>query len=55
MDRKKTEIITIASVKGGVGKSALAIIFSYILKNFNKKVLLVELEPQNSLTSYYIS
>ncbi len=54
MDRKKTEIITIASVKGGVGKSALAIIFSYILKNFNKKVLLVDLDPQNSLTSYFI-
>ncbi len=37
MDRKKTEIITIASIKGGVGKSVLAIIFGHILKNFDKK------------------
>ncbi|AHH04496.1 chromosome partitioning protein ParA (plasmid) [Borrelia hermsii] len=54
MDRKKPEIITIASIKGGVGKSVLAIIFSHILKDFNKKVLLVDLDPQNSLTSYFI-
>ncbi|UPA11477.1 ParA family protein (plasmid) [Borrelia parkeri] len=54
MDRKKPEIITIASIKGGVGKSVLAVIFSHILKNFNKKVLLVDLDPQNSLTSYFI-
>ncbi|AHH11538.1 ParA family protein (plasmid) [Borrelia coriaceae] len=54
MDRKKPEIITIASIKGGVGKSVLAIIFSHILKNFNKKVLLIDLDPQNSLTSYFI-
>ncbi|AZA27360.1 MULTISPECIES: ParA family protein [Borreliella] len=54
MDRKKTEIITIASIKGGVGKSVLAIIFGHILKNFDKKVLLIDLDPQNSLTSYFI-
>ncbi|UPA18682.1 ParA family protein [Borrelia puertoricensis] len=54
MDKKKPEIITIASIKGGVGKSVLAVIFSHILKNFNKKVLLVDLDPQNSLTSYFI-
>nr|ABP88165.1 hypothetical protein [Borrelia lonestari] len=54
MDRKKPEIITIASIKGGVGKSALTIIFSHILKDMNKKVLLIDLDPQNSLTSYFI-
>lgn len=52
--QKKTEIITIASIKGGVGKSVLAIIFGHILKNFDKKVLLIDLDPQNSLTSYFI-
>ncbi|UPA16779.1 ParA family protein (plasmid) [Borrelia coriaceae] len=55
MDRKKPEIITIASLKGGVGKSVLTIIFSYILRDMNKKVLLIDLDPQNSLTSYFIS
>ncbi|WP_024653151.1 ParA family protein [Borrelia persica] len=54
MDRKKTEIITIASVKGGVGKSMIATIASYIIKEMNKKVLLVDLDPQNSLTSYFL-
>ncbi|UPA18414.1 ParA family protein [Borrelia puertoricensis] len=54
MDRKKPEIITIASIKGGVGKSVLTIIFSYIMKDMNKKVLLIDLDPQNSLTSYFI-
>ncbi|AFI32193.1 ParA family protein [Borrelia crocidurae] len=54
MDRKKTEIITIASVKGGVGKSMITTVFSYILKDMNKKVLLVDLDPQNSLTSYFL-
>ncbi|AHH05857.1 ParA family protein (plasmid) [Borrelia miyamotoi] len=54
MDSKKTKVITIASVKGGVGKSVMAIMFSYILENMNKKVLLIDLDPQNSITSYFI-
>ncbi|AHH07578.1 Atpase, para family protein (plasmid) [Borrelia crocidurae DOU] len=54
MDREKPKIITLASIKGGVGKSALTIIFSYLLKDMNKKVLLIDLDPQNSLTSYFI-
>lgn len=53
MDNKKPEIISIANIKGGVGKSVLTIIFSFILKSFNKKVLLVDFDPQNSLTSYF--
>ncbi|AHH12021.1 ATPase, para family protein (plasmid) [Borrelia coriaceae ATCC 43381] len=54
MDRKKTEIITIANIKGGVGKSILTIIFSYILKGISKRVLVIDLDPQNSLTSYFM-
>ncbi|OJH14259.1 chromosome partitioning protein ParA, partial (plasmid) [Borreliella bissettiae] len=50
MDNKKPKIITIASIKGGVGKSMLSIIFSYILSEINNKVLIVDLDPQNSLT-----
>ncbi|WP_151074401.1 ParA family protein [Borreliella turdi] len=53
MDQKKPIIITLASLKGGVGKSSLSIIFSYVLKELGKKVLLIDLDPQNSLTSYF--
>ncbi|WP_420025541.1 ParA family protein [Borreliella valaisiana] len=53
MDRKKSNIITIANLKGGVGKSTLAILFSYILKDLGKKVLLVDMDSQNALTSYF--
>lgn len=52
--KKKPIIITLASLKGGGGeKSSLSIIFSYILKELGKKVLLIVLDPQNSLTSYF--
>lgn len=51
---EKTEIITITSIKGGVGKSMVAIVFSYILRDMNKKILLFALDPQNSLASYFL-
>ncbi|WP_418456553.1 ParA family protein [Borreliella lusitaniae] len=53
MDQKKPIIITLASLKGGVGRSVLSIIFSYVLKELGKKVLLIDLDQQNSLTSYF--
>ncbi len=53
MDRKKSNIITIANLKGGVGKSTLSILFSYILKDLGKKVLLIDMDSQNALTSYF--
>ncbi|WP_151074478.1 ParA family protein [Borreliella turdi] len=53
MNIKNPVIITMASIKGGVGKSTLSILFSHILKESGKKVLLIDLDPQNSLTSYF--
>ncbi|ACH95216.1 ParA family protein (plasmid) [Borrelia recurrentis] len=53
MDKKEPEIISIANIKGGVGKSVLTIIFSYILKDMGKKILAIDFDPQNSLTSYF--
>ncbi|MCD2380522.1 ParA family protein, partial [Borreliella burgdorferi] len=38
MDQKKPIVITLASLKGGVGKSSLSILFSYVLKELGKKV-----------------
>lgn len=54
MDQKKTNYNYTSKFKGGGGeKSSLSIIFSYILKELGKKVLLIVLDPQNSLTSYF--
>ncbi|AHH07904.1 Atpase, para family protein (plasmid) [Borrelia crocidurae DOU] len=52
MDSKKAKVITIASIKGGVGKSTSAIILSNILSS-NYKVLLIDMDDQSSITSYY--
>ncbi|AHH14456.1 ParA family protein [Borrelia hermsii] len=54
MDRKKTEIITIASIKGGVGKSTSVLFFSNILSHESYKVLLIDGDPQASITSYFL-
>ncbi|QTL83986.1 ParA family protein [Borrelia miyamotoi] len=52
MDRKKPEIVTIASIKGGVGKSTSTIILSTILSQ-KHKVLLIDIDTQASATSYF--
>ncbi|WP_210376612.1 ParA family protein [Borreliella valaisiana] len=54
MDTKKPKIITIASIKGGVGKSTTALMFTNILSKKNHKILLIDLDPQASSTSFYI-
>lgn len=44
-------IITIGNYKGGVGKSTTAKLFSYLLtEEYNKKVLVVDTDPQSNLT-----
>ncbi|WCB91133.1 ParA family protein (plasmid) [Borrelia miyamotoi] len=52
MDREKPKIITIASIKGGVGKSTSAIIFATLLAQ-KHKVLLIDMDTQASTTSYF--
>ncbi|AHH13244.1 ATPase, para family protein (plasmid) [Borrelia hermsii YBT] len=52
MDRKKPKIITLASIKGGVGKSTSAIILATLLAK-EYKVLLIDMDTQASTTSYF--
>ena len=49
------KVLTVANVKGGVGKSLSALFFSFILSDQGKKVLLIDLDSQNALTNYFIS
>ncbi|WP_210378553.1 ParA family protein, partial [Borreliella garinii] len=46
------KIITIASIKGGVGKSTSSIIYATLLAQ-KYKVLLIDIDTQASTTSYY--
>ena len=43
------KIITVATLKGGVGKSNFAFNISGLLSE-NKKVLLIDIDPQSNLT-----
>ncbi|ETZ17381.1 ATPase, para family protein [Borrelia duttonii CR2A] len=52
MDRKKSKVITIASLKGGVGKSTTSIIFANLLSH-QYRVLLIDTDDQAATTSYY--
>lgn len=44
---KKGKIITITSMKGGVGKTMATLLFASLLKKHNKKVLVIDLDLYN--------
>lgn len=47
------QTITFSSIKGGVGKSSLAILTANILAATGAKILFIDADPQNSATFYY--
>ncbi len=46
--------ITFSSIKGGVGKSTLAIMVANILNKAEKRVLFIDADPQNSSSHYFM-
>ncbi len=55
IDKPKKNVFSFANMKGGVGKSTLCANLAYCLaKHFNKKILLIDMDPQFNLSSLFI-
>ena len=52
---KKGKIITITSMKGGVGKSSTVILLASIYKELKKKVLLVDLDLYSGSIAFLLN
>jgi len=52
---KKGKIITITSMKGGVGKSSIAILLSAVYKELKKKVLILDLDLYSGSISFLLN
>ncbi len=51
----KQQIISVVNIKGGVGKTTISANLGYTFACLGKKVLIVDVDPQSSLTSYFIT
>ena len=54
MIRKNTKRIVLFNHKGGVGKTTLTVNLAYALVDAGKRVLLVDTDPQCSLSSFFL-
>ena len=48
------KIITVASLKGGVGKTTTVVYLSLALVSRGKRVLLIDVDPNNNLTDFFL-
>lgn len=48
------KVITVASLKGGVGKTTVSIFLSIALAERGKRVLAIDMDPNNNLTDYFL-
>ncbi|MEO0247484.1 MAG: ParA family protein [candidate division WOR-3 bacterium] len=48
-------ILSVANLKGGVGKTTLCYHLAYLFTRKNFRTLLIDIDPQGNLTSCYLS
>jgi chromosome partitioning protein len=51
---KKTTVVALSSIKGGVGKTNITILLANCMASAGKKVLLIDCDLNNSLSFYYL-